>query len=235
MVHAEDFRDAVVEIWVLWRQKNIFQLLNIRVVQLANHRDPSRREATRAQLTWPITEILLEERLLRTVGLISPDDQLCCTQASQGDCVAGEGYHPADVSCFCLVRLSFMIVVCLSGLRPSLVWGLGVRSHHFVVPHIQLWVESTSGATVPQVLRVRYYSSWIYCCAPLYRYTWHQVDYIFSPARSHTTFSRSIHNYSNFTVDMTSPALWLWLQYVWCIDMIPELRRPYDRYFTKSS
>ena len=62
----------------------------------------------------------------------------------------------------------------------------------------------------------------------------HQVDHTFSPARSHTTFSRSIHNYSNFTVDMTSPALWLWLQYVWCIDMIPELRRPYDRYYTKS-
>ena len=114
MVHAEDFRDAVVEIWVLWRQKNIFQLLNIRVVQLANHRDPSRREATRAQLTWPITEILLEERLLRTVGLISPDDQLCCTQASQGDCVAGEGYHPADVPSFCLLRLSSILVCRVS-------------------------------------------------------------------------------------------------------------------------
>ena len=56
------------------------------------------------------------------MGLICPDDQLCCTQASQGEyeprpvrakastsqgeCVAGEGYHPADVSSFCLVRLS---------------------------------------------------------------------------------------------------------------------------------
>ena len=35
----------------------------------------------------------------------------------------------------------------------------------------------------------------------------HQVDHTFSPARSHhTTFNASIHNYSNFTVDMTSPA-----------------------------
>jgi len=42
---VEDFRDAVVEIWVLWRRKNIVQLLNI--AQLDNHRDPSRREATR--------------------------------------------------------------------------------------------------------------------------------------------------------------------------------------------
>ena len=43
---VEHSRDAVFQKWVLWRRKNIFQLLN--VVQLANHRDPSRREAIRA-------------------------------------------------------------------------------------------------------------------------------------------------------------------------------------------
>ena len=31
-------------------------------------------------------------------------DQLCSTQASKGECVAGEGYHPAGVSSLCLVR-----------------------------------------------------------------------------------------------------------------------------------
>ena len=43
------------------------------------------------------------------IGLISPD-QLCRTQSSQGECVAGQGYHPADVSSFCLVRLSSNLV-----------------------------------------------------------------------------------------------------------------------------
>ena len=61
--------------------------MNIPVVQLDNHRDPSRREATRDP-----------SRGEATTGLISPDDQFCCTQASQGECVA-QGYHPpADVS-----------------------------------------------------------------------------------------------------------------------------------------
>ena len=31
-------------------------------------------------------------------------------QASQGECVAGQGYHPADVSSLCLVRLSSNLV-----------------------------------------------------------------------------------------------------------------------------
>ena len=57
--------------------------------------------------------MLLEERLR---GIISPDDQLCCTQASQGERVAGEGYHPVDVSSFCLLRLS-SILVYFSDLR----------------------------------------------------------------------------------------------------------------------
>ena len=43
------------------------------------------------------------------IGLISPH-QLRCTQASQGDCVAGQGYHPADVLSFGLVRLSSNLV-----------------------------------------------------------------------------------------------------------------------------
>ena len=46
-----------------------------------------------SQSNWPITEILVEKLLF--IGLISPD-QVCCTQASQGECVAGQGYHPAD-------------------------------------------------------------------------------------------------------------------------------------------
>ena len=76
------------------RTYQVVQLLNI--FQLANHRDSSRREATRlpeqSLIGQSQREIFLEERLL---GLIFPDDQLCCTQASQGECVAGEGYHPA--------------------------------------------------------------------------------------------------------------------------------------------
>ena len=43
------------------------------------------------------------------MGLISPD-QLGGTQASRGECVAGPGYHPADVSSLCLVRLSSNLV-----------------------------------------------------------------------------------------------------------------------------
>ena len=70
------------------------QLLNI--VQLANHRDPSTREATRAYPDWPITEMLLEDCPL---GLFSPDDQLCCRQAPRRVCCR-RGYHPADASSF---------------------------------------------------------------------------------------------------------------------------------------
>ena len=86
--------------------KNTVQLLNI--VQLANQRDTSTREAIRAYLNWSITEMLLEERLLLT-GLISPD-QLCCTQANHGECVAGEDNPPAYVSSFSLRKLSSNLV-----------------------------------------------------------------------------------------------------------------------------
>ena len=37
----------------------------------------------------------------------SCDDQLCCTQASQGECVVGEGYPPVDVSSFPPTRPRF--------------------------------------------------------------------------------------------------------------------------------
>ena len=42
--------------------------------------------------------MLLEERLLLT-GLISPD-QLFCTQANHGECVAGEDNPPAYLRVF---------------------------------------------------------------------------------------------------------------------------------------
>lgn len=49
--NAEDFRQQwVVEIWVLWRRKNS-SVVEHNVVQLANHRDSARGEATRS--TYP--------------------------------------------------------------------------------------------------------------------------------------------------------------------------------------
>ena len=75
------------------------------------------------------SQILLEEKPL-LIGLIYCDDQLCCTQASQCECVAGEGYPPVDVSSFCLVRLSsilwstFLVFIRLS----SRVWAFGATT-----------------------------------------------------------------------------------------------------------
>ena len=73
-----------------------------------------------------MTEIFLEEKPPDPISL---DDQLCSAQASQGECVAGEGCHPVDLSSFCLVRL-FSIMVYFSGLRSSLVEVPGVSSLH---------------------------------------------------------------------------------------------------------
>ena len=55
---------------------------------------------------------------LLLLGLISLD-QLRCTQVSQGECVAGKGYHPADVSSIGLVRLSSNLVYFFRSLFVS--------------------------------------------------------------------------------------------------------------------